>query len=71
MSFLFECHRKIFEIGECLEEAVQKLDKVSADVTTSLHLLVNVKQEQKVHESDFYKTCETGSLPKNGLIGQG
>ncbi|KAH0461439.1 hypothetical protein IEQ34_009014 [Dendrobium chrysotoxum] len=50
---------------------LQKLDKVSADVTTSLHLLVNVKQEQKEHESDFYKTCETGSLPKNGLIGQG
>ncbi|KAH0455807.1 hypothetical protein IEQ34_015839 [Dendrobium chrysotoxum] len=55
MSFLFECHHKIFEIGECvfkrdpnlksLEEAVQKLDKVSADVTTFLHLLVNVKQE--------------------------
>ncbi|KAH0455836.1 hypothetical protein IEQ34_015868 [Dendrobium chrysotoxum] len=68
-------------IGECvfkwdpnlksLEEAVQKLDKVSADVTTFLHLLVNVKQEQKEHESDFYKTCETGSLPKNGLIRQG
>ncbi|KAH0468065.1 hypothetical protein IEQ34_003098 [Dendrobium chrysotoxum] len=50
---------------------MQKLDKVSANVTTFLHLLVNVKQEQKEHESDFYKTCETGSLPKNGQGGMG
>ncbi|KAL0926322.1 hypothetical protein M5K25_002540 [Dendrobium thyrsiflorum] len=79
-SFLFESPRKILKIGERvfkrdpnlkrLEEAVQKLDKVSADVTTFLHLLNSVKQEQKKQEVDFYKARETGSLPKNGLIGR-
>ncbi|KAH0452271.1 hypothetical protein IEQ34_019570 [Dendrobium chrysotoxum] len=54
-----------------LEEAVQKLDKVSADVTTFLHLLDNAKQEQKEQDVDFYKTRETGYLPKNDLIGRG
>ncbi|KAH0463572.1 hypothetical protein IEQ34_008154 [Dendrobium chrysotoxum] len=54
-----------------LEEAMQKLDKVSADVTTFLHLLDSAKQEQKEQELDFYKTRETGSLPKNDLIGRG
>ncbi|KAL0918812.1 hypothetical protein M5K25_010851 [Dendrobium thyrsiflorum] len=81
MSFLFETPRKILKIGERvlkrdpnlkrLEEAVQKLDKVSADVTTFLHLLDSSKQEQKEKEVDFYKTRETGSLPKNDLIGRG
>ncbi|KAH0461877.1 hypothetical protein IEQ34_009452 [Dendrobium chrysotoxum] len=81
MSFLFESPRKILKIGERvlrrdpnlkrLEEAVQKLDEVSADVTTFLHLLDSAKQEQKEQEVDFYKTRETGSLPKNGLIGRG
>ncbi|KAH0467499.1 hypothetical protein IEQ34_004737 [Dendrobium chrysotoxum] len=80
MSFLFECPRKILKIGERLlkrdpnlkrlEEAVQKLDKVSADVTNFLHLLDSAKQEQKEQEVNFYKTRETGSLPKNGLIGR-
>ncbi|KAH0463164.1 hypothetical protein IEQ34_007746 [Dendrobium chrysotoxum] len=80
MSFLFESPRKILKIGERvlkrdpnlkrLEEAVQKLDKVSADVTTFLHLLDSAKQEQKEEEVDFYKTRETGSLPKNDLIGR-
>ncbi|KAH0469986.1 hypothetical protein IEQ34_001544 [Dendrobium chrysotoxum] len=80
-SFLFESARKILKIGERvlkrdpnlkrLEEAVQKLDEVSADVTTFLHLLDSTKQEQKEQEVDFYKTRETGSLPKNDLIGRG
>ncbi|KAH0461823.1 hypothetical protein IEQ34_009398 [Dendrobium chrysotoxum] len=80
MSFLFESPRKILKIGERafkrdpnlkrLEEAVQKLDKVSADVTTFLHLLDSAKQEQKEQEVDFYKTRETGYLPKNDLIGR-
>ncbi|XP_020688066.1 disease resistance protein RGA2-like [Dendrobium catenatum] len=82
-SFLFESARKILRIGERglqrdpnlnlkrLEEAVQKLDKVSADVTTFLHLLDSAKQEHKEQEVDFYKTRETGSLPKNDLIGRG
>ncbi|KAL0920676.1 hypothetical protein M5K25_009833 [Dendrobium thyrsiflorum] len=77
-SFLFESARKILKIGQRalkrdpnlkrLEEAVQKLDKVSADVTTFLHLLDSAKQEQKEQEVDFFKTRETGSLPKNDLI---
>ncbi|KAH0463433.1 hypothetical protein IEQ34_008015 [Dendrobium chrysotoxum] len=81
MSFLFESPRKILKIGERvlkrdpnlkrLEEAMRKLDKVSADVTTFLHLLDSAKQEQKEQEDDFYKTRETGSLPTNDLIGRG
>ncbi|KAI0514099.1 hypothetical protein KFK09_010133 [Dendrobium nobile] len=80
-SFLFESARKIVKIGERvlkmdpnlkrLEEAVQKLDKVSADVTTFLHLIDSAKQEYKEQEVDFYKTRETGYLPKNDLIGRG
>ncbi|KAI0514091.1 hypothetical protein KFK09_010125 [Dendrobium nobile] len=55
-----------------LEEAVQKLDKVSADVTNFLYLLDSAKQEQKEQEVDFYKARETGSLPTtNDLIGRG
>ncbi|KAL0920668.1 hypothetical protein M5K25_009823 [Dendrobium thyrsiflorum] len=53
-----------------LEEAVQKVDKVSAAVTTFLPLLDSAKQEQKEQEVDFYKTRETGSLPRNDLIGR-
>ncbi|XP_028555366.1 disease resistance protein RGA2-like [Dendrobium catenatum] len=80
-SFLSEIPCKILKIGERvlkrdpnlkrLEEAVQKLDKVSADVTTFLRLLDSTKQEQKEQEVDFYKTRETGSLPTNDLIGRG
>ncbi|KAH0463337.1 hypothetical protein IEQ34_007919 [Dendrobium chrysotoxum] len=80
-SFLFESARKILKIGERvlkrdpnlkrLEEAVQKLDKVSADVTTFLHLLDSTKQEQKELEIDFNKMREEGYLPKNDLIGRG
>ncbi|KAH0463611.1 hypothetical protein IEQ34_008193 [Dendrobium chrysotoxum] len=81
-SFLFESPRKII-LKICkravkidptlkrLEEAVQKLDKVSADVTTFLHLLDSAKQEHKAQEVDFYKARETGSLPKNDHIGRG
>ncbi|PKU87560.1 Putative disease resistance protein RGA1 [Dendrobium catenatum] len=55
-----------------LEKAVQKLDKVSADVTTFLHLLESAKKEQKEQEVDFYKARETGSLPTtNYFIGRG
>ncbi|KAL0922784.1 hypothetical protein M5K25_006801 [Dendrobium thyrsiflorum] len=74
MSFLFEIPHKIVKIGEHglkrdptlkrLEEAVQKLDKASANVTTFLHLLDSAKQEQKEREVDFYKIREIGSLPK-------
>ncbi|KAI0514053.1 hypothetical protein KFK09_010087 [Dendrobium nobile] len=55
-----------------LEKAVQKLDQVSADVTTFLYLLESAKQEQKEQEVDFYRARETGSLPTtNYLIGRG
>ncbi|KAI0519830.1 hypothetical protein KFK09_007291 [Dendrobium nobile] len=81
-SFLYEIPCKILKIGERvikrdpnlkrLEEAVQKLDKVSADVTTFLRLLDSAKQEQKEQEVDFYKAREPGSLPTtNDLIGRG
>ncbi|KAL0904386.1 hypothetical protein M5K25_026484 [Dendrobium thyrsiflorum] len=80
-SSLFKIPHKILKIGERvlkrdpnlkrLEEAVQKLDKVSADVTTFLHLFDSTKQEPKEQEVDFYKTRETGYLPKNGLISRG
>ncbi|KAI0529647.1 hypothetical protein KFK09_002201 [Dendrobium nobile] len=55
-----------------LEKAVQKLDKVSADVTPFFLLLESAKQEQKEQEVDFYKTRQTGSLPTtNVLFGRG
>ncbi|KAI0514170.1 hypothetical protein KFK09_010205 [Dendrobium nobile] len=54
-----------------LEEAVQKLGKVSSHATTFLHLLDSAKQEQKEQEVDFYKTRGTGYLPKNDIIGRG
>ncbi|KAL0920667.1 hypothetical protein M5K25_009822 [Dendrobium thyrsiflorum] len=66
-SFLFESGRKILKIDpnlKRLEESVQKLDK------GFLHLLDNTKQEKKEPEVDLYKTRETGSLPKNDLIGR-
>ncbi|KAL0921664.1 hypothetical protein M5K25_008761 [Dendrobium thyrsiflorum] len=80
-SFISEIPSKLIKIGKRalkidpnlkrLEEAVQKLDKVSADVSIFLHLLDSAKQEQKEQEVDFYRTRETGSLPKNDLIGRG
>ncbi|XP_020595738.1 LOW QUALITY PROTEIN: disease resistance protein RGA2-like [Phalaenopsis equestris] len=53
-----------------LEEVVKKLDRVSADVGNFLHLLESTKQEQQEQLIDLYKTRETGSLPKNDLIGR-
>ncbi|KAL0904632.1 hypothetical protein M5K25_026761 [Dendrobium thyrsiflorum] len=49
-------------------EVVQKLDKVPAEVRTFHHLLESTKQEQ---ERELYKARETGSLPRNDLIGRG
>ncbi|KAH0463522.1 hypothetical protein IEQ34_008104 [Dendrobium chrysotoxum] len=51
-----------------LEEVVQKLDKVPAEVNTFLHLLESTNQEQQ-HE--LYKACETRSLPRKDLINRG
>ncbi|XP_020576512.1 putative disease resistance protein RGA3 [Phalaenopsis equestris] len=56
---------------ERLEAAVKKLDKVSAEVTTFLHLIENAKQEQQELELQLCKDRETGSLPNNDLIGRG
>ncbi|KAL0920747.1 hypothetical protein M5K25_009911 [Dendrobium thyrsiflorum] len=73
--------RKILKVGEAalkidpnlkrLEEVVQKLDKVSAEVSTFLHLLESTKQEQQEQHRELYKARETGSLPTNDLIGRG
>ncbi|PKU61282.1 hypothetical protein MA16_Dca027401 [Dendrobium catenatum] len=55
-----------------LEKAVQKLDKISADVTPFFLLLESAKQEQKEQEVDFYEARQTGSLPTtNVLFGRG
>ncbi|KAH0469097.1 hypothetical protein IEQ34_002329 [Dendrobium chrysotoxum] len=54
-----------------LEEDVQKLDKVSAGVSTFLHLLDNAKQEQQEQQRELSEARETGSLPTNDLIGRG
>ncbi|XP_028551525.1 putative disease resistance protein RGA4 [Dendrobium catenatum] len=51
-----------------LKEVVQKLDKVSAEVSIFLHLLESTKQEQ---QRELYISRETGSLPRNDLIGRG
>ncbi|XP_020596841.1 putative disease resistance protein RGA4 [Phalaenopsis equestris] len=55
---------------ERLEAAVKKLDKVSDEVSTFLHLIENAKQEQQELELKLYRDRETGCLPKNDLIGR-
>ncbi|PKU64512.1 Putative disease resistance protein RGA3 [Dendrobium catenatum] len=80
-SFLIESFRKIFIASDRaikmhpnlnrLKEVVQKLDKVSAEVSTFLHLLESTKQEQQEQQRELYKARETGSLPRNDLIGRG
>ncbi|KAL0920190.1 hypothetical protein M5K25_009310 [Dendrobium thyrsiflorum] len=77
-SFLIESASKIRKVGERalkidpnlkrLEEVVQNLDKVSAGVSTFLHLLDNAKQQQ---QRELCEARETGSLPTNDLIGRG
>ncbi|KAI0514231.1 hypothetical protein KFK09_010266 [Dendrobium nobile] len=78
-SHLIESVQKIYKVSDRaikmhpnlkrLKEVVQKLDKVSAEVSTFLHLLESTKQEQQ--ERELYKARETGSLPRNDLIGRG
>ncbi|KAL0928308.1 hypothetical protein M5K25_000181 [Dendrobium thyrsiflorum] len=77
-SFLIESARKVGERAlkidpklKRLEEAVQKLEKVSSGVTTFLHLLDSAKQEQQEQQRDLSEARETGSLPTNDLIGRG
>ncbi|XP_028552005.1 putative disease resistance protein RGA3 [Dendrobium catenatum] len=54
-----------------LKEVVQKLDKVSAGVSTFLYLLDSAKQEQQEQQRELSEARETGSLPTNDLIGRG
>ncbi|KAI0503721.1 hypothetical protein KFK09_014660 [Dendrobium nobile] len=55
-----------------LEEAVQKLDKVTTTgVDTFLHLVKDAKQEHQNQQLELHGARETGSLPKNDLIGRG
>ncbi|KAH0456535.1 hypothetical protein IEQ34_014442 [Dendrobium chrysotoxum] len=80
-SFLIESASTIHKVGERalkidpnlkrLEEVVQKLDKVSAGVSTFLHLLDCAKQKQKEQQRELSEARETGSLPTNDLIGRG
>ncbi|XP_028549015.1 putative disease resistance protein RGA4 [Dendrobium catenatum] len=51
-----------------LEEAVQKLYGVSTNVSSFLYLVKDAKQEQQL---ELYRARETGSSPKNDLIGRG
>ncbi|KAI0514132.1 hypothetical protein KFK09_010166 [Dendrobium nobile] len=84
VSFLFESPRKIFKVGERVlkmdpnlkrledAEAVQKLHKVSTTgVDTFLHLVKDAKQELHKQQLELHGARETGSLPKNDLIGRG
>ncbi|PKU63072.1 putative disease resistance protein RGA3 [Dendrobium catenatum] len=55
-----------------LEEAVQKLHKVSTTgVDTFLHLVKGAEQEHQEQQLELYRARETGSAPKNDLIGRG
>ncbi|PKU79431.1 putative disease resistance protein RGA3 [Dendrobium catenatum] len=55
-----------------LEEAVQKLHKVSTTgVDTFLHLVKHAKKELQKQQLELHGARETGSLPKNDLIGRG
>ncbi|XP_020599319.1 putative disease resistance protein RGA1, partial [Phalaenopsis equestris] len=74
ISFLKRTGQRALKIDPYLKrltEVVQKLDKVSAEVGTFLHLAENAKQQQQKQELELYKTRETGSLPKNDLVGRG
>ncbi|KAI0513476.1 hypothetical protein KFK09_009499 [Dendrobium nobile] len=55
-----------------LEAAVQKLDKVTTTgVDTFLYLVKDAKQELLKQHLELHGARETGSLPKNDLIGRG
>ncbi|PKU83877.1 disease resistance protein RGA2-like [Dendrobium catenatum] len=55
-----------------LEEAVQKLHKVSTTgVDAFLHLVKHAKKELQKQQLELHGARETGSLPKNDLIGRG
>ncbi|KAI0510452.1 hypothetical protein KFK09_011054 [Dendrobium nobile] len=54
-----------------LEEAVQKLYGVSTNVASFLYLVKDAKQEHQEQQLELYRARETGSSPKNDLIGRG
>ncbi|KAH0463652.1 hypothetical protein IEQ34_008234 [Dendrobium chrysotoxum] len=54
-----------------LEEVVQKLDKVSADVVIFLHLVNDSRQERQEQQLELYRARETGSNPTYDFIGRG
>ncbi|KAI0514162.1 hypothetical protein KFK09_010196 [Dendrobium nobile] len=55
-----------------LEEAVQKLHKVSTTgIDTFLHLVKHANKELQKQQLELHGARETGSLPKNDLIGRG
>ncbi|PKU80558.1 Disease resistance protein RGA2 [Dendrobium catenatum] len=54
-----------------LEEAVQKLYGVSTNVASFLYLVKDAKQEHQEQQLELYRARETGSSPKNDLVGRG
>ncbi|KAI0524479.1 hypothetical protein KFK09_003849 [Dendrobium nobile] len=55
-----------------LEKAVQKLSRVSkTGFDTFLHLVKHAKKELQKEQLELHGAHETGSLPKNDLIGRG
>ncbi|KAH0463674.1 hypothetical protein IEQ34_008256 [Dendrobium chrysotoxum] len=53
-----------------LEEAVQKLYRVSTNVASFLYLVKDAKKELQKQLLELHGARETGSLPKNDLIGR-
>ncbi|KAI0503621.1 hypothetical protein KFK09_014555 [Dendrobium nobile] len=55
-----------------LEDALQKLHKVTTTgVETFFHLVKDAKEEDQKQQLELHGARETGSLPKNDLIGRG
>ncbi|XP_020573565.1 LOW QUALITY PROTEIN: putative disease resistance protein RGA4 [Phalaenopsis equestris] len=80
-SFLFERARKLRKLGgralkiDCnlkrLVEAVQKLDKVSAEVSAFFPILIETKQVQQAKEQQLCDDRASGSYPGFVFIGRG
>ncbi|KAI0503668.1 hypothetical protein KFK09_014603 [Dendrobium nobile] len=54
-----------------LEDALQKLYGVSTGVASFLYLVNDAKKEHQKQQLELHGARETGSLPKNDLIGRG
>ncbi|KAL0920651.1 hypothetical protein M5K25_009801 [Dendrobium thyrsiflorum] len=81
-SIMKSMNKKLVKIGKRalkidptlkrLEEAVQKLFRVSTTgVDTFLRLVEHAKQEHQTQQLELHGARETGSFPKNDLIGRG